>query len=760
MSLRYKVVFIAIILFIISFLAFGSAAAQNSIYFNSEDITDQISSTVVEGEFLIKATDLAEILEIELNWQPALKLLEMESNGVEVKLMANSSFIQIRNNNRNDAIRTEAGLVLIDNQAYIPLAKTIEAFGYLLEFQREEDKLFIFQPETTINNIEWKEDGNQLNIEMDEISPYRVLQSDDGREIIVEIDKAEVNQEFSDNVSNNNFYLRVINVPDRALLRLVLRSRTPIPFQIDGGVYEQSGEESDTLALSFLPQLKRVFIDDNNVFSIEATGEFPQAEIDYLSDSNRVIIDIPSVVIGNYAKELRDNPLIKNVTVSQHSLDPVRLRIEAELKENQIIQAVDNSRDRQSSVLSFRKGEQSEITNLEYAAGKITFQSQSSINPDTFLLAEPPRLVLNLFNTSRGANVADKLEVDDPLINSIRSARFDNETVRIVADLHELTGYNWNEEMKNGIYNYTITFQNKFAGIQGSEDEDFQNLAVRLTGNPNYEVRKFTHPHRIVIDVDNTLNNISELELPEKGSLIKDIRSSNYVIEDREVTRLVFELDEYYNHQVNESDQGRVINIALAKHDDVLDDIRDMPQRLIVVDAGHGGFDPGAIGPTGLEEKEPALAISLKIAELLEAEGQRVILTRDRDVFLSLQQRVNIANNAGADLFVSIHSNATNNRQVGGVETYFNHRNSEYSRRFADKIHDKLSRGLGLVDRGLKNDNFYVIRYTEMPSALVEVGFLSNPEEEERLRTDEFRNKSAHLIVDGILDYIRENGGR
>ncbi|ADQ14318.1 N-acetylmuramoyl-L-alanine amidase [Halanaerobium hydrogeniformans] len=760
MSLRCRVIFTAFILLLLPILAFESAAAQNTIYFNNEDITDQISSTVVEGEFLIKATDLADLLDIDYNWHPSLKLLEMETDGVEVKLMANSRFIQIRNNNRNDAIRTEAGLVLIDNQAYIPLAKTIEAFGYLLEFQRDSDELYIFQPDTTINNIEWKEDGNQLNIEMDEISPYRVLQSDDGREIIIEIDKAEVNREFSDNVSNNNFYLRVVNVPDRALLRLVLRSRNPIPFQIDGGVYEYSGEDSDTLALSFLPQLKRVSIGDDNFFNIEATGDIPQADINYLSDSNRVIIDIPSLVIGNYEKDLRDNPLIKDVNVTQHSLDPVILRIEAQLKDNQIMQAVDNSEDRQSSILSFRKGEQSEISNLEYAAGKITFQSQSSINPDNFLLSEPPRLVVNLLNTKRGANIADKLEVDDPLINSIRTARFDNDTVRLVADLHELTGYNWHEEKKNGVYNYTISFQNKFSSIQSSEDEDFQNLAVALTGNPDYEVKKFTHPHRIVIDVENTIDNISELDLPEKGSLIKDIRSSNYVIEDREVTRLVFELDEYYNHRVNESDQGRVINIALSKHDDVLDDIKEMPERLIVVDAGHGGFDPGAIGRAGLEEKEPALAISLKIAELLEAEGQNVLLTRDKDEFLSLQQRVRIANQSGADLFVSIHSNSTNNPEVGGVETYFNHNNTEYSRRFAEKIHDKLSRNLGLVDRGLKNDNFYVIRYTEMPSALVELGFLSNPEEEALLKTDEFRNKAANLIVDGVLDYIRENGGR
>src|SRR6056297_2288481 len=102
-----------------------------------------------------------------------------------------------------------------------------------------------------------------FRLKMDEITPYRVLHSEDGREITIEIDKAEIDQEFSDNISNNNYYLRVVNVPDRALLRLIIKSKTPIPFQIDGGIYEHE----DSLVLSFLPQLKNISINENDILS-------------------------------------------------------------------------------------------------------------------------------------------------------------------------------------------------------------------------------------------------------------------------------------------------------------------------------------------------------------------------------------------------------------------------------------------------------------------------------------------------------------
>ncbi|WP_243727793.1 N-acetylmuramoyl-L-alanine amidase family protein [Halanaerobium saccharolyticum] len=742
---------IIVVIILLSLILTNSAAAQNTIYFNGQDISSQIKTISREGELLIRARDLAELLDAELTWRPALKSLEMESQGVTIKIMANSRYIQIE----NDAIRTEAGLQLVDNQAYIPLAKSIEAFGYLLEYQRDNEELYIFQPETTIKNVSWQEDGNQLMIKMDEITPYRVLHSEDGTKITIEIDKAKIDQEFSDNISNNNYYLKVINVPDRALLRLVIKSKTPIPFQIDGGVYEHE----DSLVLSFLPQLKDITINENNLLRVEATGKIPEAKTKYLSDSRKMIIDIPSVVIGNFDQQIEDHPLIKDIKVTQHDLDPVILRIEATMANGDIFKPVQREKN---NLLTFKPGQRSEISNLEYAAGSFSFTSSSALNPELFLLKSPPRLVMNLYHVNRGSGIVDKIEVNNSQIKSLRTARFDEQTVRIVADLEELTGYNWVEKQKNGLYYYTVNLKNKFSKITTKDNHDYQYLNILMESQAEYEVKKFNYPHRIVVDFKNTLNNLSNFNSIEKSSLIKDIRSSNYQLEGEEVTRLVFELNEYYSHKVKSYQSGKGIKIALAKEflSKEMKQDQKIKSHLIVVDAGHGGFDPGAIGANGFEEKIPNLAIAREIARLLADKKHKVLLTRSSDKFLSLQQRVKFANNKNADLFVSIHANSFNNSQTGGVETYYNQSSNNQNRLLAEKIHDKLGRNLGIFDRGIKESNFYVIKYTNMPSALIEVAFLSNPLEEKLLKSQDFQHKAAALIVDGILDYLEESGGK
>ncbi|MFP4020426.1 MAG: N-acetylmuramoyl-L-alanine amidase [Halanaerobium sp.] len=745
---KYRI--IVLIAFIFLFIFNHHAAAQNTIYFNGEDITSEIKTARREGELLIRARDLAELLDADLTWRPALKSLEMESQDVNIKIMARSNYIQIG----NDALRTKAGLKLVDNEAYIPLAKSIEAFGYLLEYQRDKEELYIFQPETTINDVSWQEDGNQLQINMDEITPYRVLHSEDGSEITIEIDKAEIDQEFSDNISNNNYYLKVENVPDKALLRLIIKSRTPIPFQIDGGVYEHD----DSLVLSFLPQIKDIRINEDDILSVEATGEIPEAKTKYISDSKKMIIDIPSVVIGNFDLDIEDHPLIKDIEVTQHDLDPVILRIEATMANGDIFKPLEKERN---NILSFRPGERSDITDLEYENGSFSFSSSSALNPDLFLLESPPRLVMNLYHVNRGSGVQDKIEVNNSLIKNLRTARFDDQTVRIVADLEELTGYDWFEEQRDGKYHYTVNLKNKFSEIKTEDNEDYQYLNILMDSKADYEVKKFNYPDRIVVDFKNTLNNLEKLDTIEKSSLIKDIRSSNYQLEDKKVTRLVFELNDYYSHEVESYQDQHGIKIALAKDylNEEMEEEKEIGSHLIIVDAGHGGFDPGAIGVTGLEEKIPNLAIAKEIASILADNEQEVLLTREKDEFHSLQQRVKFANDREADLFVSIHANSFNKSQTSGVETYYNQNEDDQNRFLAEKIHDKLGRGLDIFDRGIKESNFYVIKYTEMPSALVEVAFLSNEKEEKLLKTKDFQHQAASLIVDGILDYLEENGG-
>lgn len=174
--------------------------------------------------------------------------------------------------------------------------------------------------------------------------------------------------------------------------------------------------------------------------------------------------------------------------------------------------------------------------------------------------------------------------------------------------------------------------------------------------------------------------------------------------------------------------------------------------KKIVLDPGHGGSDPGAIGPNGLQEKDVVLSVGLKLKNLLESRGVTVVMTRTTDVYLTLQQRTQISNNSGANYFLSIHANSFSNPASNGTETY-SYNSTGMGAEVAKSIQNELVNAIGLTNRGFKTDNFYVIKYNNIPSALVELAFISNPKEETLLSSDAFQNKCAEAIATAILNY-------
>ena len=184
-------------------------------------------------------------------------------------------------------------------------------------------------------------------------------------------------------------------------------------------------------------------------------------------------------------------------------------------------------------------------------------------------------------------------------------------------------------------------------------------------------------------------------------------------------------------------------------------------ERIVFLDAGHGGFDPGACGKT-LKEKDINLEITLRVGELLKQKGITVAYTRDDDTFVGLEERSNIANRLNAGLFVSIHNNASDLPSVSGIETYFYAPASDpylFAQRderakLANAIQAELVSRLLRPNRGVKESNLSVLRNTLMPSALVEVAFLSNPTEEILLQNNDFINRAVLSIANGIIAFM------
>ncbi len=219
----------------------------------------------------------------------------------------------------------------------------------------------------------------------------------------------------------------------------------------------------------------------------------------------------------------------------------------------------------------------------------------------------------------------------------------------------------------------------------------------------------------------------------------------------------------------------------------------------IIIDPGHGGRHPGCVGKAGLQEKNVVLDVSQRLKKLLESKTDlEVILTRESDIYLPLENRPVIANQKRGDLFISIHANADRNRKVSGVQSFYlnfstdpsvletaakenatstknisemmdivkkiaSNAKIEESKEFALKIHKSLVKSLSqnydrVKDMGVRGAPLWVLIGGRMPSTLIEVSYLSNPTEESRLKTPQYRQRVAQGIFEGIIEYINSLG--
>jgi N-acetylmuramoyl-L-alanine amidase len=320
--------------------------------------------------------------------------------------------------------------------------------------------------------------------------------------------------------------------------------------------------------------------------------------------------------------------------------------------------------------------------------------------------------------------------------------------------------------------------------------QDYTRVVIDLSGHVEFTNNVLKNPSRLYVDLKGgSLAESLEPEVKVKDGILRAIRASQF---DQETVRIVLDLGDMDSFKVfSMEDPERVVIDVFGRS--------SRPRiRRVVVDAGHGGHDPGAIGPGGLKEKDVVLDVAREVKDLLEKEGYEVFLTRDHDEFLSLEERTVIANEKNADLFVSIHANANRKRDVKGIETYLlNWTDDEEALKVAARenaitvkrmqqarselgvilasleLQNKRDESLKLAhyvqrsmvssidgrygdieDHGVKQALFYVLFGARMPSVLVEVSYITNYEEARRLKLKSYRRYLAHGITSGIDAYF------
>ncbi|NUU63197.1 N-acetylmuramoyl-L-alanine amidase family protein [Paenibacillus agri] len=291
-------------------------------------------------------------------------------------------------------------------------------------------------------------------------------------------------------------------------------------------------------------------------------------------------------------------------------------------------------------------------------------------------------------------------------------------------------------------------------------------LTIAVDGKVEPKVSVVTGPDRIVVDLPNaTFSNVfgtgQALDSNLNGSLAvtdyPDVIGVRYSLYNTNpyVVRFVIDLAHAKNYSVNVTgDTSKLVVIDLnapSTTDPVTPPVNN-GRKLVVLDAGHGAKDSGAVGVTGKYEKNFNLAVVLKAADLLKKENKvDVVLTRSDDTFIELKDRAALANNLKADLFISVHANSGASSSASGSETYYQR---DASKALANVMHKYLVQATGISDRGVRYGNFHVIRETKMPAVLLEVGYLSNKNDEALLFNDAFQSRVAAGIVSGINEYL------
>jgi N-acetylmuramoyl-L-alanine amidase len=411
----------------------------------------------------------------------------------------------------------------------------------------------------------------------------------------------------------------------------------------------------------------------------------------------------------------------------------------------------------------------SKVKSITVKADSIHIEGTLPIRPNIIVLASPHRIVVDL----NGARMDPK---SPPKISGeTRISQFTPETVRVVAQLSNQPKVNFNtlRTSKNSEIKWANAVTTAITPLPTPtkpvtpltlspvriESETPRNsvLKINYSGPMPTELLARRLPDGVIhVDIPNAQFEVHIENKPISSALIKQA-----VIEERFGGGLKLRIEPVRTMGAKVSTVGSeiVITLFIPTHS-----FGKISEKILVIDAGHGGHDPGALAPVGdtsLQEKNLTLSIAQDVANILSETGATVLMTRDDDRFIALTERPAIANRNEAQFFLSIHINSnTIANSNSGTFTYY-HANDPNAKLLAECIQYEIGRVSGLPDNGVRSDytvwpgkGFAVLRDSKMPAVLIEIAYINNEIDQQYLKSPEWRKKIADAIVRGVRVYI------
>ncbi len=510
-----------------------------------------------------------------------------------------------------------------------------------------------------------------------------------------------------------------------------------------------------------------------------------QPDIHYISDSKpqKIVVDLPDTVFPTVHQEIiPTDHRIDRIRISQFESNPPKVRMVLDLRvplninirshrkgrhyETRIEPVASSSRIQAPPVTRTAANNGGKLLSIEAKGQNLELKGNTALYPEIRRNKGNPRqytLTLYDFETSLKG-----------MMNGLKSPLLEyasvNNTPKGVEIQLQLSRSNIEiipfSEGNRCVLQFLVKASDKdLSQLENLEVDELDRRTTRLKlyGSKafDYQIYPLENPHRLVIDTMGTeLENASLARVLRSSQNIKGIRFIPTQGKENTDIRMVLDLHAQVKYEYAWRNNYLEILLQGPERERERAPIVTPGNRkaFIVIDAGHGGNDPGAIGPSKTQEKEVTLAVAKYLERYLMNDQIQVAMTRSEDLEILLQPRVDVANLRNADLFISIHANSMppGNTHVRGIETYYT---TAHSKSLADTLHKYMVKELGAPDRRVRSRGLFVTRRSKMPSVLLEIGFLSSPAEEALLSNPAYQRKVAQAIRDGIQAYLSENPG-
>lgn len=706
-------------------------------------IQGDIPPIALNGNTLVPIREVCEAMGAVVEWKTNTKEAYIGMDDSLIILKADSYQAWVN----GEYVNIPMPAKIINNKVMVPVRFVAETIGYDVKWFGTERIIMI----DSKNEDSRQEENHDTTTDI--IDHEDTEDIEDIRDITDNEDNGD-NKENKDNQTNSDsvisdgtdFKQNVAKLPTKlADDPVVIVSDKEVPTESASSAIESKDyPTTDIISAGVLES-----VSDGSHFKVTASS--PISSLEHMSLEGKIVVDIynANMKLSNTNMAISNNPFVKSIRTSQFSSNPKVTRVVFDLI-NQNDYEITMASDRMSFIVRIKKSVITKIELSQNSRGDIlTILANAKPSVTVSRLTNPDRLVIDIPNAEANMKAIEKT-VKGQYVKAIRTSQFNVDTYRVVLDLEGQPEYEIISVGANGIAVQLIT--PTFKNIKFLKENS--QIAV-LKPNKEFNINDITHN-------DDYMNRIYTLTLPGDYSSvygqgifhIGDEKLNYLQISNSLNNKTEFKFAEKTISAVEIYDKGDYFVISLIKP-------REKYSKIITLDAGHGGSDPGAVG-NGLKEKDVNLDILLKLNALLKNSPDiKVYTTRTSDTYPTLQDRSTLANEVEADFFLSIHNNAFNGKNRGTETLYFPtaaDNTPQFSgKKMAQIFQNNLVSRLGTMDRGIKErPGLYVLRTTTMPAVIVEIAFIDNAQDAQLLKSDSFKQEAARALYDGILTIFEQ----